>query len=352
VLGTVTGGAAAPELLGLTTLRRILTALTLWPEYVRLLAFPLSLSADYGPAVLLVPRGVDATVVTGAFVLAGLAVLAWVFRRRAPSASAGIAWLFVTVLPVSNLLFPAGLLLGERTLYLPSVGASLVVAAGWRWVEGTSRGGLKRSAPVIATAALAALFTRTVSRNPTWFDTYTVMNTLALEHPESAVGERREAAELWRTVLALQPNRYGFLVDASRFFGRAGESATAASLLGRAVELRPDDPTAWRALAELHLRQGRGREAHRAALDGLARAGSDAELWALVSEAYVAKGDLEAATRARLAALGRDSGSARNWTRLADLLEAMGRVGEAEAARARSREIEVASDGARPGGSR
>ena len=362
VLGAVTGGAAAPELLGVTTFHRVLTALTLWPEYVRLLVFPVSLSADYGPAVLLVSKGLDAAVVAGTVILVGLAVLAWVLRKGAPLVSAGIAWFFVTVLPVSNLLFPAGLLLGERTLYLPSVGASLIVAGAWAAVAALPREAWRSGGLAVAAAALVALFARTEARNPTWFDTYTVMNTLALEHPESAiamrtramglerVGERREAAELWRTVLALQPNHYGFLVEASRFFGRVGEAVTAATLLEHAVELRPEDPSAYRALAELRLRQGRGREAHRAALDGLAHAGPDAELWALVSEAYVAKGDLGAAARARRAAIGRDPASAHNWARLADILEAMGHLDEAEAARTRAREVERSPAGTRTGG--
>jgi len=65
VLGTVAGGAAAPELLGLSPGERVLAALSVWPEYLRLLLFPFSLSSDYSPAVLLVPRGVDAAVVAG-----------------------------------------------------------------------------------------------------------------------------------------------------------------------------------------------------------------------------------------------------------------------------------------------
>ncbi len=362
VLGAVTGGAAAPELIGVTPSERILTALSLWPEYVRLLVFPLSLSADYAPAVLLVSREVNASVVAGAFTLGGCCVLAWALRTRSPLATAGIAWFFVTVLPVSNLLFPAGLLLGERTLYLPSVGASLVVAGAWMGAD--ARWGIAGRRRALAAAALVglALFVRTVIRNPSWFSTWTVMNTLAAEHPESAaalrtralglerVGERQEAADAWRTVLALQPNHYGFLVEASRFFGRIGQGATAASLLSRAVELRPHDPVAYRELAQQYLRQGRGREAHLAALNGLARAGADAELWAAVSEAYIAKGDLEASVRARLAALGQDPRSARDWGRLADLMEALGRPEQARTARSRASEEARATDGTPHGG--
>ena len=135
VLGAVAGGGAAPEFIGVTTGERLLTAVTLWPEYLRLLLFPLDLSADYAPAVLLVSRSVNAAVVAGAFILGGLAFLAWFSSRHHPLVTLGIGWFFVAVLPVSNLLFPAGILLAERTLYLPSVGASLALAGGWNWAE-------------------------------------------------------------------------------------------------------------------------------------------------------------------------------------------------------------------------
>lgn len=347
VLGTVAGGAAAPELLTLTSGGRVMAALAVWPEYLRLLLLPVSLSSDYSPAVLLLPTGVDASVLAGGFILVGLALLAWALRARAPLVAAGIAWFLLTVLPVSNLLFPAGILLAERTLYVPSVGLALGVAGVWVAVGEAAPGRLRTLAGALALAGLG-FFLRTVDRNPSWYSTFTVMSTLAEEHPESAmalraranglerVGDRQGAADLWRTVLALQPNHYGFLVDASRFFHAIGERRTAESLVARAIQLRPHDPAAYRALAEQHLRSGEGRDAHRVALEGLARAEADAGLWALVSESYIAKGDLEASLRARLAALGADPTSAQSWGRLADVLDALGRTGEAGEARARA----------------
>ena len=360
VLGAVTGGGAAPEFIGVTTGERLLTAVTLWPEYLRLLLFPLDLSADYAPAVLLVSRSVNAAVVAGAFILGGLAFLAWFSSRHHPLVTLGIGWFFVAVLPVSNLLFPAGILLAERTLYLPSVGASLALAGGWNWAEARLSPAQARRWVAAGAVAMLALLARTVDRNPSWFSTYTVMNTLAQDHPESAialrtramglerVGERAEAARLWRTVLALQPNHYGFLVEASRFFFALGERATASDLLGRAIALRPSDPSAYRALAEQRLLAGDGREAHRVALAGLAVAEAGAPLWSLVSESYVAKGDLDASLRARRAALGADPGSASDWDRLGDVLEALDRMDEARDARARAaslRALEPATTG-------
>ncbi len=188
VLGTLTGEVPAPALRGLSAGERILTALTVWPQYLRLMAFPRTLSADYAPGVLMVARSLSLPVIAG-----GLTLLIWVWgvvalRRPAPVVAAGLGWFVVTVLPVSNLLVPAGILLAERTLYLPSVGAALVLAGVVESVAHRAPARTRRLAATLGVAAGAALFVRTVERNPTWMSSYTVVNTLALEHPESYLG--------------------------------------------------------------------------------------------------------------------------------------------------------------------
>ena len=44
----------------------------------------------------------------------------------------GLGWIAIAFSPVANLLFPTGILVAERTLYLPSVGLALAVGA---WLE-------------------------------------------------------------------------------------------------------------------------------------------------------------------------------------------------------------------------
>jgi hypothetical protein len=357
VLGTMTGEAAAPALLGVTAFERILTAVSVWPEYLRLLVFPLSLSADYSPAVLLIARGIGPDVILGLLTLVAAAGLGWMaWRRGAPLVTGGMAWFALTILPVSNLFFSAGLLLGERTLYLPSVGLSLAVAGAWPLVAVSPSRRVRRWALAGAVAAGLCLLARTLLRNPTWYSTFTVMSTLAQDHPESGtalrtramglerVGELDAAAEVWRAAIGVLPNHYGYLVESARFFGKVGLWGEADSLLSRAIAVSPADPSAYRVRAEQFLKQGLGREAHRVALRGLAAAGPDRELWALVSESYIAKGDLEAAVRARRAALAQDPTSSRDWGRLADLLDALDRTQDARIARDRAEALAAATD--------
>ena len=333
VLGSLRGESIPSELIGLGWGARLLTALSLWPTYARLMLMPWRLAVDYAPGVLVPGTGMRPDVILGAMILVamcGVAVRSW---RAAPWAAFAAAWMVVTILPVSNLVVASGTVLGERTLYLPSVAVAIVVAGALAHV-GTHHPALLRQAWVGVAVVVTAFMIRSALRNPSWFDSFTVMNTLALEHPESwrshrsraeglvRAGELDAALEEYEEALALVPLDYSLLSEVGEVYLRQRRWPRAEELLATAVTTDPDRPTAYRLLAQLYLVAGDGRKAHGTALAGLARWGTDRQLWALVSESYVVKGDLLAAVRAREAALGADPSSVWDRTRLAELLEA------------------------------
>jgi hypothetical protein len=266
---------------------------------------------------------------------------------REPLIALGIAWFGIAILPVTNLLFPTGVLLAERTLYLPSVGLAFVAAGIVSWAARERRESLGML--VLTIGLLCGGFVvRTVLRNPSWMSSFTVMTTLGEEHPESfraiwaraqglsAVGEHEQAIGYYQTALELVPDEYNLLVEGARSYGRGGRWAEAEPLLVHATELFPTRPVAWQVLSEHLLIQGRGREGHRTALEGLSLVGSNGELWRLVSESYVAKGDYEAAVRARWASFGVADENSEDWRRMAELMELAGRSEEARAASQRA----------------
>ena len=330
ILSSLPGDQVAPELFGLGAGGRVWLALSTWPTLLRLLVFPMELSADYGPGVLAPATGLRVTL--GALILLGLVAAAIGGWRRAAWAALAAGWLVLTVLPVSNLFFPAGVVLAERTLYLPSVAVALAAGGGMALLLG--RPALRRCAWLAAAAVLTALMVRSTLRNPSWMSSYTVMDTLAREHPESwrarwsraqglvRVGELDGARQELDAALEQIPSHYGLLNDAGVVYARLERWDRARELLATAVALHPDRPLPYRLLAETHLLAGDGRTAHATALAGLARWGPDRTLWALLSESYVARGDLAAAIRAREAALGTGPDSERDRVRLAELVEA------------------------------
>jgi hypothetical protein len=330
--------------------------------------FPIDLVADYAPAVLFPALTWGPDVVLGLLMIVGAVVATVFFWRRERLVAFGILWFGVTILPVTNLLVPTGVLLAERTLYLPSVGLALVAAGVVSWTTRERRASLGVLLAV-AGVVCGAFLVRTTLRNPSWMNTFTVMATLAEEHPESfrgiwaraqglyVAGEYEDAAVYYDAALELVPQEYNLLVQVANSHGRAHRWAEAEPHLIHAIQLSPTRPLAWRVLSEQRLSQGLGRDAHRTALQGLSIVGSDGVLWRLVSESYVARGDYDAAIRARWASFGVSEEKSEDWRRMTEVMEAAGRPEEAKSASRRAdvlaiQEDEAASTEASAGGRR
>ncbi len=313
VLGSVMGEVPAPELIGLGGLERVQTALSVWPEYVRLLLIPLDLEADYGPAVLFPARALDPGVILGAIVAAALVVGAVASSFRHPVVALGTGWLIVSLLPVSNLFFATGILLAERTLYLPSIGVAVV--AGYAFGELLERMGPRRAWAALA-AIVVALGARTAVRNPVWASTEAVVASIEADHPRSNVvlqaraveafnaGRTAEAERLFAESLALLPFHYGHVVEVAQVKAVLGKWAEAEELFVRAIGLRPAAAPAYELWAARLLAAGRPEAGRRVAAVGLARVEAPRRLWTLIAESWTAEGRAAEASRAREAAGG------------------------------------------------
>jgi protein O-mannosyl-transferase len=163
-----------------------LTTIAALTDVVRLLVFPLVLRVDYSPAErTLVTSPFDGRFLAGVFcflVWAGLLVVAW--RRGRRTEAFGLGWIAIAFLPVANLFFPTGVLVAERTLYLPSVGLALAVGAWlrqipnrWYW------------SALGCVAVLGAV--RTVLRVPVWWNSRTVALSVLEDSPNSFSGPAR-----------------------------------------------------------------------------------------------------------------------------------------------------------------
>jgi len=167
------------------------TAVAAFADVARLLVFPLTLRVDYSPAErTLVMTPVDVRFVVGLLCVVGWAALlvgAW--RRGRTLEAYGLGWIAIALAPVANLLFPVGVLVAERTLYLPSVGLALVVGswlAGWEWEWARAR--------VMVTALVVAGGVRTALRVPVWRDATTVVLSELEDSPRSYDGPAKMVA--------------------------------------------------------------------------------------------------------------------------------------------------------------
>jgi len=163
-----------------------LTAVSALADVARLLVFPLTLRVDYSPNERsLVTSPLDPGFVVGvlcALLWSALLTLAW--KRDRKLEAFGLGWIGVALLPVANVLYPAGFYVAERTLYLPSAGLVLA-AAGW-----VARPPRERLWPVVAALAVLAGI-RTALRVPVWRDDASVTLSIITDSPRSYVGPKR-----------------------------------------------------------------------------------------------------------------------------------------------------------------
>jgi len=274
VLGSVVGEKQVVEM-DITT--RIWMMFRVVPEWLRLFVFPLHLSAYYGPRDIEILSGPSVWSVVGVLVTV-LAVAAFLIaRRRQRVAAFALFWLGITLLPASNLV--SGFILEEHTLFLPSVGAMLLVGVLWEWWELRNESesirahrGAKdpaRLAVVALAAVIVAAWTiRSALRQPVWKDNQTLFaatvadaplsyrahylyGTMLFENGRSVDGER----EL-RTAIALSVNDsdpYNYLATKYR---EAKLYAQAIPLYRQAVAINAQRPDARFGLAYSLLETG------------------------------------------------------------------------------------------------
>ena len=162
---------------------RIVTVFQLIPQWLRLLAWPQHLRIDHSPQELTVSVGFNAPERLGLGLLLIMVALAIGARRRYPLVTFAFGWIALALLPVSNLI-PTGILLAERTLFLPSVGFLLLVGAFTQIV--LDRWSSRPLRTVLAVAAMIMVILgvwRSATRHPVWASRTTLADAMEKESP-------------------------------------------------------------------------------------------------------------------------------------------------------------------------
>ncbi len=290
VLGTLVHRDAAPYIVALPASLRLSTAVANVTEFARLFLFPADLVADYGPGVIL-PTGIGALRFwVGSGVLLAMGMLAVASLRRSPWIVLGIAWIALSLAVVGNVLFPVGVWIAERTLYLPSVGVSLLAVGAGQYGVGLLRESpprLRWSAVGAVTLLLVLGGARTWTRNAAWRDTEAVFMTLAEEHPEAFraqwwmgmrlidAGQQDRGLEWLEQAIDLNPNELRLQLAFVRGLLMAERSEEALALVSG---LPPSDAARDVYLTQSHIQLDQPNLALEAVQEGLSRFPQDARL--------------------------------------------------------------------------
>ena len=290
VLGTLFHRDAAPYIVTLPASLRMSTAVANVTEFLRLFLFPADLAADYGPDVIL-PTGVGALRFwLGGGMLLAVGTVAVASVRRSPWIALGTVWITLSLAVVGNVLFPVGVWVAERTLYLPSVGISLLAVGLGQHTVGFLRESPPRLRPIAVGAATLLVIlggARTWTRNAAWYDTEAVFMTLAEEHPEAFraqwwmgmrlidAGDQIQGLEWLKQAVSINPNELRLQLDFVRGLLLAGRSEEALVIVS---DLPPADPARDVYLTQSHIQLGQPDLALEAVQGGLSRFPEDARL--------------------------------------------------------------------------
>lgn len=281
IIGGLTGDVPHPGIADLGVWSRAWVMLGLVPDLVRVLLWPARLSADYSPQLVAVLPTPALAHVPAALILLTLGALLVVSARRSHAAAFGALWLAVGLLLPSNLPVPTGVLMAERTLFLPSVGLALLLglafAALWRshraWAPAARVG-------ICAVLAMGAM--RSSARQGAWQDNAAVISTMLAKAPTLyrghqmlgqtiAVRDEFQLAEpALRRAMELYPGSSVAQLDYARVLQLLGQCEMALPHFDAALRLDPASQIGQVNRAICLLQIGRLHEARLRALQGLA----------------------------------------------------------------------------------
>jgi len=241
--------------------------------YIRLLLFPFHLTIIPGINPY-VPFLKPETLFSIALV-SGLIVFALVFRRRFPIGTLGIILFFILLLPVSNIV-PIKAVVGDRFIYIPSLGYFVVAGAVFRFLEKSPRRTQPAFAPLVAGAIIVPVFlfsVNTIVRSVDWLDDFTLYKSAVEVNPQHprphemlskeyfVRGDYEAAREHCLAALSVNPMSVDGHTLLGTVFLQQGLLPQAEKEFKTALELEPKSSDARTNLSIIYKQQGRYDEA-------------------------------------------------------------------------------------------
>jgi tetratricopeptide (TPR) repeat protein len=354
VMGGLVRMSARP---GMDAATAVGTALALVPRYVALSFVPWRMVPDRIVDPVASPMAPEALL--GAAMLVA-ALGAWLaLRRRASAVAWGIALLFVPLLPALAFVRFAATLQADRYLYIPSIGACVLVS---ETLGSIARRGRAPARSLAAAAVCALLVTvgwvvaaraaaiwhdsETLGRAGIALDPRSTVMHLELIHSLDAAGRSEEALAEARAAAARAPGDRHLAAAISNLEARAAlrSGGDAVAIYRAAIAADPTKALLWTGLSAALIHAGRPAEAIEAAERALQIERFNREALVNLGTARGETGDVEGQEREARRLLAIDSTSAAGWLNLGAALLRRGDLDGAETALSRSETLDPSSE--------
>jgi len=252
---------------GETVLTRFFTMSEVFVDYFRKLLIPWPLFIVYGDYTPIpIARTLTPQVLGSIAITIAIPVIAIWARKWVPSVTFTIGWLYLALLPVSQIM-PFGALMGERFLYVPSVGFCLLLAALLVHIRRTY---IRRYVQV---GLVSTYLVMTFVHNPVWANERTLWDHSVTIHPDDHIAhynrgvcmvrdkEYSDAICEFKTALQLKPAMASAHTNLGVEYQRTGQIKKAFGCYRKALMLDPLLPETHYNLGNLYLEMGQTRKA-------------------------------------------------------------------------------------------
>lgn len=253
-------------------------------EWLRLFFWPASLSADYAPNRIRVYHGPVPEMFVTLLIFISVITLGVYLHKRAPVVTFGLLWVAITLSLVSNILFPSGVMLAERTLFLPSAGILIAVTALAVFLKQHSRYSVNNFKVVFSAVLIVLLglgVVHSARRQRIWYDNKSLFTSMLDDSPTDYRAQWSFASALYKS--GHEPEAIRVLESAYRTFPRdpalldelgyryksRGDCGRAIPLFRRSLEMSPIRSITRGRLAMCLLKVGKRTEAWTQALEGM-----------------------------------------------------------------------------------
>jgi len=193
--------------------------------------------------------------------------------QKKPLVSYGIGWFFIAIAPASNVLVPINAVLYEHFLYLPMIGALLIVVdAVMEWGRRKNLGPTLLKVLVLVLIIFIGINAR---RNLDWRtsiifyeklvktapNSYRVVNNLGMEYANKGFHDKAEA--IYLKAIAMNPENPVAYHNIAGTYRDTGRTALALANFKKAIALDPQFIFSYRALAQLYFQLGDWEEARK-----------------------------------------------------------------------------------------
>ena len=301
VLQGFAGDAPHPALEGLGLGQRFWVMVALAPEFVRLLWWPAALYADYSPQLVPVLPSPSLGHAAGAFwLLLTVALFVYGWRRDRIVAFA-LLWVGLALGPISNILVATGVLVAERTMFLPSVGIAMLLGRAlqlvWTPLQAFPKRWVRVALPAVTALVLLSAVAQSADRQRVWADNPTLFSSTVVDAPTNfraqyvlgelfgGLGARQRAEEHLRTADSLYPGYDLIQLSLARVLHFEDRCPEALPLYDLVLSSRPDAEIARVGRTACLLEARRLSEARDEALRGLGKGRSAGPFGLLLQKA-------------------------------------------------------------------